>query len=93
LTFIGWSGGATGATNSLQISMNAPLAITATFDIPDATCTMTGDSAPSVADVRFIVNESLGIGPANNDLNNDGVVNIADIQRVLNAALNSGCFH
>jgi hypothetical protein len=43
--------------------------------------------------VQFIVNDALAIVPANNDLNNDGVVNIADIQRVLNAALNSSCFH
>jgi uncharacterized repeat protein (TIGR01451 family) len=93
LTFIGWSGGATGTTNPVQISMNAPLTVTANFDIPGATCTMTGDSAASVADVQFIVNEALGIMPANNDLNNDGVVNIADIQTVLNAALNSSCFH
>jgi hypothetical protein len=91
LTFIGWSGGATGATNPLQMSMNAPLAITANFDIPGATCTMTGDATASVVDVQFIVNEALGIVPANNDLNNDGVVNIADIQKVLNAALNLTC--
>jgi hypothetical protein len=52
---------------------------------------MTGDSAASVVDVKFIVNEALGIVPANNDLNNDGVVNIADVQKVLNAAMKSGC--
>jgi hypothetical protein len=71
--------------------MNAPLTTTANFDIPGATCTMTGDATASVADVQLIVNEALGIVPANNDLNNDGVVNITDIQRVLNAALNSSC--
>jgi uncharacterized repeat protein (TIGR01451 family) len=90
--FAGWSGSLTG--NPLQLLFGtAPISITANFDIPGATCTMTGDATASVADVQFIVNESLGIVPANNDLNNDGVVNIADIQRVLNAALNSGCFH
>ena len=73
------------------MSMNAPLSVTANFDIPGATCTMTGDSAASVADVQFIVNEALGIVPANNDLNNDGLVNITDIQMVLNAAMNLGC--
>jgi hypothetical protein len=46
-----------------------------------------------VADVQFIVNEALGIVPANNDLNNDGVVNIADVQKVIDAAMNLGCLH
>jgi uncharacterized repeat protein (TIGR01451 family) len=92
LTFTGWSG-ATGTTNPLQITMNAPLTITAAFDIPGATCTMTGDATASITDVQFIVNEALGIMPANNDLNNDGTVNIADIQKVLDAALKLGCLH
>jgi uncharacterized repeat protein (TIGR01451 family) len=88
--FAGWSGGLTG--DPLQLLFGtAPLAITANFDIPGATCTMTGDATASVVDVQFIVNEALGIVIANNDLNNDGVVNIADVQRVLNAALNSSC--
>jgi hypothetical protein len=43
--------------------------------------------------VQFIVNEALGIVPANNDLNNDGVVNIADVQKVIDAAMNLGCLH
>jgi hypothetical protein len=86
LTFTGWSGAAS-TSNPLQITMNAPLTITAAFDIPGATCTMTGDTAASIADVQFIVNQALGVIPANNDLNNDGVVNIADIQKVLNSAL------
>jgi hypothetical protein len=92
LTFTGWSG-ANGMTNPLQITMNAPTTITANFDVPGATCTMTGDTTASITDVQFIVNEALGIVPANNDLNNDGVVNIADVQKVLNSALNFGCLH
>jgi hypothetical protein len=92
LTFTGWSG-TTGTTNPLQITMNAPLTITAAFDIPGATCTMTGDTTASITDVQFIVSEALGVVPANNDLNNDGVVNIADVQKVLNSALHLGCLH
>jgi len=90
LTFTGWSGAAS-TSNPLQITMSAPLTIAAAFDIPGATCTMTGDTTASIADVQFIVNEALGVIPANNDLNNDGVVNIVDIQKVLDAALNFGC--
>jgi len=52
---------------------------------------MTGDPTASIADVQFIVNEALGIAAANNDLNADGAVNIADVQKVANAAMNSGC--
>jgi hypothetical protein len=89
LVFTGWSGGAT--ANPLQLTINAPVSITANFDVPGATCTMTGDSTPSIADVQFIVNEALGVVPANNDLNADGVVNIADVQIVLDAALNLHC--
>jgi hypothetical protein len=89
--FTGWSGGVSGTSNPMQITMNAPTSVTANFDIPGATCTMTGDNAPSIADVQFITNEALGIVLPNNDLNADGVVNIADIQKVIDAALNFGC--
>jgi uncharacterized repeat protein (TIGR01451 family) len=91
LVFAGWSGVTPSASNPLPITLNAPLTVTAIFDVPGATCTMTGDATASVADVQFIVNEALGIVPANNDLNADGVVNIADIQKVIDAALNFGC--
>jgi uncharacterized repeat protein (TIGR01451 family) len=91
LTFTGWSNGAT--TNPLQLTMNAPVSITANFDIPGATCTMTGDATASSSDVQFMVNEALGIVAANSDLTGDGVVNVADVQRVANAAMNLGCLH
>jgi hypothetical protein len=45
----------------------------------------------NVLDGQLMVNEALGVLPANNDLNLDGVVNVVDIQIVLNAALNLGC--
>jgi uncharacterized repeat protein (TIGR01451 family) len=93
LVFTGWSGGVTGTTNPLQIAMNAPVSVTAAFDVPGATCTMTGDTTASVADAQFIVNEALGIIPANNDLNGDGVVNIADVQRVIGAILGLRCIY
>jgi uncharacterized repeat protein (TIGR01451 family) len=89
--FSSWGGDLAGLPNPTPISVNAPTIVTAIFDVPGATCTMTGDSAASIEDVQFIVNEALGIVPANNDLNGDGVVNIADLQRVIGAALNFGC--
>jgi photosystem II stability/assembly factor-like uncharacterized protein len=89
--FTGWSNG--GAANPLQLTVNAPVSIAAYFDIPGATCTMTGDATASVADVQYIINEALGIVPPNNDLNGDGVVNIADVQIVANAVLYLNCRH
>jgi hypothetical protein len=38
-----------------------------------------------------MINEALGAAAAANDLNGDGVVNVADIEIVINAALGRGC--
>jgi len=54
-------------------------------------CDVTGDVSTSVADVQMIVDEALGMGPGNGDLNNDGVGNVTDIQIVIDAVLGRGC--
>ena len=41
--------------------------------------------------MQAIINEALGVTPAVHDLNHDGVVNVGDSQKVLNAALGLGC--
>jgi hypothetical protein len=46
---------------------------------------------PGVADVQVVIDEALGLLPAVNDLNNDGVVNVLDVQKEINAALGLGC--
>ncbi len=56
-----------------------------------AACDITGDTTTSVTDVQAEVSEALGIAPALNDLNGDGVVNVADLQVVANSVLNLGC--
>ena len=38
-------------------------------------------------DVPLIINEALGVFVAVHDLNGDGAVNVADVQKVINAAL------
>jgi hypothetical protein len=38
-----------------------------------------------------LIDEALGVAPAANDLNGDGVVNAVDVQIVINAALGLGC--
>jgi hypothetical protein len=44
-----------------------------------------------VVDVQLEINEALGVAPALNDMNGDGVVNVVDVQIVINAALGLGC--
>jgi hypothetical protein len=41
--------------------------------------------------VQSLLNQALGVTPAVNDLNRDGTVNVADIQKTINAALGLGC--
>jgi hypothetical protein len=45
----------------------------------------------TIADLKYVINEALGVSSAGNDLNFDGVVNIADIQLVLNSVLTQVC--
>ena len=44
-----------------------------------------------MADVQLIINEALGLIPAVEDLNGDGVVSVVDLQIIINAALGFGC--
>jgi hypothetical protein len=92
-TFTSWSGTLSGAANPTSITMSTPQAITANFAVPGFTCAITGDTTASVADVQRMVNESLGISQPNNDLNRDGVVNVADLQKVIQAAMGAGCLY
>jgi Divergent InlB B-repeat domain/Putative Ig domain len=52
---------------------------------------MNEGTAVGVLDVHQIINEALGLASASNDLNGDGVVNIADAQIVIGAATGLGC--
>ena len=55
------------------------------------TCTVTGDHTPSVADVRELINEALGVVPPVWDLNSDGSINVGDVQVVISAATGHTC--
>jgi hypothetical protein len=48
---------------------------------------MTIGGPTPTADLRMIVNETLGLHPPSFDLNGDTVVNISDIEIVVTAAL------
>jgi hypothetical protein len=49
-----------------------------------------GTQIGNVADVRAVINESLGAAQADADINGDSVVNVVDVQLVTNAVL--GCW-
>jgi hypothetical protein len=55
------------------------------------TYAISGYQTASIVDVRTIINQALGVIPAVNDLNHDGVISVADIQKVLNAVFGLGC--
>jgi hypothetical protein len=57
------------------------------------TCTVTGDASPGVADVQAMIDQALGLAPPAYDMNEDGVVNVIDIERVLTAALGGACIY
>jgi hypothetical protein len=78
-----WSGAASGNSNPTSITMSAPQSVTAVF----VNCAITGDRIPSVADAQLIIHEALGTAPTSNDLNNDGIVNVADVQKLINAVM------
>jgi hypothetical protein len=40
-----------------------------------------------------MVADALGIAKPNDDLNRDGVVSVADIQKVIEAAVGTGCLY
>jgi hypothetical protein len=74
------------AVNGGGVSTSSTLG---TWTVPN--CTVTFDTTASVSDVQRVINEALGTWSPTDDLNLDGIVNIADVQIVLNAALNLGC--
>jgi hypothetical protein len=73
-------GGSALSSTSSDLTIVTPLA-----------CTVSGDATPSVADVRQIINQALGIAPATYDFISDGVINVADVQIVVNAASGGIC--
>jgi hypothetical protein len=47
----------------------------------------------TVADVQSIVNQALGLAPPANDMNQDGVVNVIDVQMAIAVAMNPACVY
>ena len=91
--FNSWTGAASGAADSVSITLNSPQSIVANFAVPGFTCAVTGDNSTSVADVQAIVNEALGVAAPNHDLNRDNAITVADVQKVIQAATGTGCLY
>jgi uncharacterized repeat protein (TIGR01451 family) len=91
---VSWGGADLGASSPTTITMNSPQSITADFGPPGFTCSViTGNTIARVTDVQFMINEALGIAAPNHDLNSDAVVNVADVQKVIEAATGAGCLY
>ena len=74
--------------------MNDEQLVTANFSVPGFTCGIgSGGLTAIVSDAQLMVNEALGAVRAGDDLNRDGVVNVADVQKVIDAALGMGCLY
>jgi hypothetical protein len=54
-------------------------------------CNIAQNLTVTTTDVQKILNEALGIAQAVDNLNHDGIVNVADLQIVLLSALGQGC--
>ena len=65
----------------------------ASTPVPGPCSVVTGSTIPMVTDVQQMIDEALGIAAPNHDLNGDGVVNIADVQTVIQAALGRPCLY
>ncbi len=63
--------------------------MTGNFGIPP--CQPTGSLGPAIADLQLLISEALGGASPLHDLNNDGMINMVDIQIELNAVLGMGC--
>ncbi len=60
-------------------------------DLSPLTCNVNGDSVKDVTDLQLILNEALGISTTVHDMNHDGSIDVADIQKVVLAVLGFGC--
>jgi probable HAF family extracellular repeat protein len=90
--FSSWSGGATGTSNPITVTMNGAQSMVGNFAGPISACELTGDAAPGVADVQLLLNEALGVALPMHDMTGDGAVNVADVQIEVSAVLGQGCF-
>lgn len=99
--------GTPGSQPGEPIAVNAPVNIAtvvitgaaggASFTMDDLTlslftqCDLSQAGTASVADAQRVINEASGATTPTHDLNQDGFVNVVDVQIVIDAALTLGC--
>jgi hypothetical protein len=54
-------------------------------------CLVGSNGTTTISSLQLIMNEALGVTNAVDDLNGDGVVNVADVEAISNAVLGLGC--
>jgi len=84
-----WSGGVSGISNPVTLTMNAATTVTADF----FACDVTQSASAYVSDLQYLVNQALGTAAAVDDLNRDGVVNVGDIQMLIGLVLGTACVY
>jgi hypothetical protein len=80
-------------TNAPDLSSPGLLDVLA-FDptiVTGTSCDVKQIGSFTIGDLHYVINEALGVSSAGNDINFDGVVNVADIQLVLNSVLTQVC--
>ena len=75
---------------SYGASGSAAVSDSTTID-PFSPCDINQDRSIDMNDIRAIMLQVLGGPPPYNDLNHDGVVNMLDVQKVVNAIAGPGC--
>ena len=88
--FTSWGGDAVSTANPLSLAITAPMSISANFGVSGFSCDIVSDPHVNQLDVAALVLESLSGGSAH-DLSRDGITNVIDIQKVINAAMGLGC--
>jgi hypothetical protein len=85
---------AAAATGFVQVTiLGATLLSNVAFNVPASShaCAVNEAGNYNMTDVQLIINEALGLSPAANDLNGDGVLNVIDVQMSTNTAPGGGC--
>jgi uncharacterized repeat protein (TIGR01451 family) len=88
------SNGPSSVTNSATVSGGGAAGASGSDTIAVVTltpCNIEQMQNITVTDIQAVINQALGSAAVANDLNQDGVVNVEDIQIVVNAALALGC--
>ena len=80
-------------TNQITVSGGGSVDVTSADEtrIVPLSCDVNNSGAVDSFDLPAILNQALGLGHPNNDLNGDGIVNILDVQMIVIALATGAC--